>query len=367
MKRLLIYLVIMVFALQACGKAQEETHKTVQRPVIKNVKIETVKLEEIPELTMVTATVRSANTSLVSAKLMGTVSDIKVKTGQWVKKGDVLLTIYSPEIQARVSEAREALAQAQKGYEMAKRNLALMEKTYKRFSALYKEKAISEQEFDEIQTKYDVARLQLKKAEAALSMAKARVKEAEAYNAYTVIKSPVDGRVAEKKIDIGSMTLPGTPLFVIEEPRYRVEVPVDESLMDKIKPGMKLKVRIDAINIITEGIVEEISHQVDPVTRTFTVKLGLKGIKGLMGGQFARVIIPKGTKKLILVPEKAIVKRGQLTGVYVVDSNGIVTLRFIRTGKTVDSKVEVLSGLDPDERIVVDGVENVQDGGIIKG
>ena len=367
MKRLLAYFVIMIFALQACGKASEEVHKKIQRPVISNVAVETIEAKEFPQYYVITATVRSANTSLVSAKLMGTVSEINVKTGDWVKKGDVLLKIFSPEIQARVHEAQEALAQAQKGYEMAKRNLKLMEKTFKRFSALFKEKAISEQEFDEIQTKYDIAKLELKKAEAALSMTKARVKEAEAFDAYTVIKSPVDGRIAEKKIDVGSMTLPGTPLFVIEEPRYRVEVPVDESLMNKIKPGMKIKVMIDSLGVTTYGVVEEISHQVDPVTRTFNVKLGLSNVKGLMGGQFARVIINKGIQKKIVVPEKAIVKRGQLTGVYVVDKDGIVTLRFIRTGKTLDSGVEVLSGLDAGERIVIDGLDKVQDGGVIRG
>ncbi len=366
MKKTIYLLVVLLMFTQACSKSEPESVKR-QRPVVTDVKTEVVKTTEIPQTYEVTATVRSANTSMVSAKLMGTVTEIMVKTGERVKKNDVLLKISSPEIQARLKQAKDGLQQAQEAYEMAKRNLTLMEKTYKRFKALLDEKAVSQQEFDEVKTKYDVAKIELKRAQSAVKMARARVKEAEAFNAYTIIRSPVSGRVAEKKIDVGSMTAPGMPLFIIEEPRYRVEVSVDEGLLKYIKKGMPLSISIESLGINTTGTVEEISHQIDPATRTFKVKIGLKHIKGLMGGQFARVIIPVGVKKQLLVPAKAIIYRGQLTGVYVVDDKGIVSLRFVRLGKQVDDKVEVLSGLNPGERIVTDGVERLQDGAVIKG
>ncbi len=362
----LILTLLILSLILSCSKKTEE-HAQVKRPVVKGVRTEVVKAVEIPQTYEVTATVRSANTSMVSAKLMGTVTEIMVKTGDRVKKGQLLLKISSPEINARLRQAKDGLEQARQAYEMAKQNLELMEKTYKRFHALLEEKAISQQEFDEVQTKYDVAKLELKRAEAAVKMAQARVKEAQAFRAYTLIKSPVSGRVAEKKIDVGSMTAPGMPLFIIEEPRYRVEVPVDEGLIKNIKKGMPLKVSIDSLGVYTTGRVEEIAHQVDPLTRTFNVKIGLKQIKGLMGGQFARVTIPRGVKKEILIPSKAIVHRGQLTGVYVVDEAGMATLRFVRLGKQSGENTVVLSGLTPGEKIVVEGVQKVQDGALIKG
>ena len=364
-KGVFLLIAFLLFSI-SCSKSEPEK-VNIERPVVTGVKTMVVKTTEIPRTYEVTATVRSANTSMVSAKLMGTVTEIRVKTGDRVKKGDVLLRISSPEIQARLRQAKDGLQQAQEAYEMAKRNLALMEKTYKRFKALLDEKAVSQQEFDEVKTKYDVAQIELKRAESAVKMARAKVKEAEAFTAYTIIRSPVSGRVAEKKIDVGSMTAPGMPLFIIEEPRYRVEVPVDEGLLKYIKKGMTLKVSIEALAIDTEGKVEEISHQIDPSTRTFKVKIGLKHLKGLMGGQFARVIIPAGVNRQLLVPAKAIIHRGQLTGLFVVDNSGIVSLRFVRLGKQVDHRVEVLSGLNPGERIVVDGVDRLQDGAVIKG
>ncbi|RMG69319.1 MAG: efflux RND transporter periplasmic adaptor subunit [Nitrospirae bacterium] len=365
MKKGIFLLIAMMILVVSCSSSEEGVK--VERPVVRGVKTEVVKTMEVPQTYKVTATVRSSNTSMVSAKLMGTVTEIMVKTGDRVKKGDLLLRISSPEIKARLRQAKDGLREARQAYEMAKRNLALAEKTYNRFKALLAQKAVSQQEFDEVETKYDLARLGLKRAEAAVKMAEARVREAEAFNAYTLIRSPVTGRVAEKRIDVGSMTAPGMPLFIIEEPRYRVEVPVDESLLKYVRKGMPLKVSIEALGIETEGRVEEISHQIDPATRTFKVKIGLKKIEGLMGGQFARVTIPSGVKKELLVPKSAVVHRGQLTALYVVDEKGVVSLRFVRLGKVLDHRVEVLSGLNPGERIVTEGVEKVQDGAIIKG
>jgi multidrug efflux pump subunit AcrA (membrane-fusion protein) len=87
---------------------------------------------------------------------------------------------------------------------------------------------------------------------------------------------------------------------------------------------------------------------------------------GLRSGLYARVKIPSGKKEALLAPQGAIVEKGQLTGVYAVDGQGIVTYRLIRTGKAYDGNREILSGLKPNDRIIVQGVEKARDGGIIE-
>jgi multidrug efflux pump subunit AcrA (membrane-fusion protein) len=104
---------------------------------------------------------------------------------------------------------------------------------------------------------------------------------------------------------------------------------------------------------------------VDPLSRTFLVKVEIKD-QSLKTGLYGRALLPKGEKEKILVPRMAIVEKGQLIGVYAVDDNGVITYRLVRTGKVYGENVEVLSGLKGGERIVVDGIEKVVDGGVVK-
>ncbi|RME64596.1 MAG: efflux RND transporter periplasmic adaptor subunit, partial [Nitrospirae bacterium] len=334
-RKIITVLVSMVLVLFACSSEKHEQVSVKETAPVTGVKTSKPVLEQTPLFYETTGYVKAKNTSIVSAKMMGTVEAIYVKEGQWVKKGEPLLKIYSPEVEAKVRQAEEAV-------QMAQKQKAFAEATYKRFEALYREKAISEQEFDDIKTKRDLALLQLKRAKAGLQ-------EARAYESYTVVRAPQSGRVAEKKIDVGTMAAPGMPLFVLEEPRYQVVFSVDESLADKIKTGKEIFVSIKSLNYKGTVRVEEVSQAIDPMTRTFTVKGALPEVKGLRGGLFAEVKVPVGETKKLLVPSKAIFKWGALEAVYVVDRERTVHLRLVKTGKSYGENVEVLSGIEPED------------------
>ncbi len=122
---------------------------------------------------------------------------------------------------------------------------------------------------------------------------------------------------------------------------------------------------IESLNRQWTGKVAQILPTVDQQSRTFIVKVSLSG-PGLKTGLYAKIKIPQGTKEVIRVPQTAIVEKGQLTGVYTVDSQGVVSYRLVRTGKEYDGNLEILSGLKPKDRIIVKGAEKAVDGGILE-
>jgi multidrug efflux pump subunit AcrA (membrane-fusion protein) len=126
---------------------------------------------------------------------------------------------------------------------------------------------------------------------------------------------------------------------------------------------MKASAFIGALERHIDGVVTEIVPSIDPASRSFLVKIGLRG-EGLRNGLYAKVSLPVGEKEALLVPPDAVVERGQLTGIYTVGDDSVITFRLVRIGRTYGEEVEILSGLDPDRKIIVRGVEKAIDGGL---
>ena len=350
-----------------CGEKIQPGDHEVERSLVEGVTLGTVESSVVPEFYEAAGTIRAKNTSMISAKVMGTVETIHVNPGQRVRKNEVLLELYAPDIDAKLEGAREAVEEARRGALLAEKNKILMENTFARYEKLFEGKAITEQQYDEMKTKKEVASLQYEMALRALKRAEAGAREAEAFMEYRVIRSPLDGVIAEKKIDVGSMASPSIPLLVIEEQKYQVEVSVNESLLNKIYQEMIVPVTIDSLQVNTTAEVIEIVHQINPMTRTFTVKLDLlEEDIPYRGGLYCTARFPVGEKSLILVSPEAVMIRGQLRGVFVVNKKGVLTLRFVKTGKQRNGLIEILSGLEAGERIVVKGIDRAVDGGILK-
>lgn len=182
---------------------------------------------------------------------------------------------------------------------------------------------------------------------------------------FTRITAPESGIVTDKKIDVGSMAMPGVPFLIIESTGdYHVEASVDEALLGLLKKGVDVDVGIDSLGKEIRGRIRELVPSIDPQSRTFLIKIGLSG-SGLRSGLFARVRIPAGVRECLLVPEKAIVNKGQLTGVYVFDDKGLITYRVIKKGKRYGNTVEVLTGLKAGEKVIVEGVDKAIDGALL--
>jgi len=141
-----------------------------------------------------------------------------------------------------------------------------------------------------------------------------------------------------------------------------LEAQVGETWIAQVKRGMTAKVVFDAINAELTGKVDEIVPAGDPRSRTFTIKIALPSHPLLRSGLYGKALFSLGKKAALLVPAAAVVEKGQLVGLYAVDGAGRVRLRLVQLGGRHDGKLEVLSGLQAGDRIVVDGVKRISDG-----
>lgn len=279
-------------------------------------------------------TVRAKLHAVIEAKVSGKIEQMLVVPGQPVTNGELLGAIDAREIQAQYDQALAVRQQA--------------ESDLKRATDLFQQKILSSSEFDAAQSKFRVA-------DAAATVAKTLL-------GYTRVTAPFDGVIMRKDADVGDLAAPGKSLLEMEDPRHlRLEADVPEALVDKIRLGDALSVRVDALETNLTGVVSEIAPAADPNSRTFVVKLDLPPVSGLRAGQFARVAVPAGEVSALRVPVSAVVQRGQLELLFVVADHH-AQLRIIKTGTQVGDEVEVVSGLDSGEQVVISGADQLVDG-----
>ena len=206
---------------------------------------------------------------------------------------------------------------------------------------------------------------------AKMDQVKADITSAQVYVGYSRMNAPINGIVTSKQAEIGLLAAPGVPLLTLEDDtRYRLEVSVEDSMLKKVRLDTPVRISIDTLGPQEfSSRVTEIVPASDPGSRSSTVKIDLFDGKGKLFGQsilqsgvFGKARFPVGEKQLLKVPQRSIFQRGQLTGVFIVDSTDMICLRLIKTGKPYGDQLEVLSGLNDGDRIVVEGVDRVKDG-----
>ena len=337
-------------------------------------------------------TTRSKTTSTIQSRVLGHVLEVHVTEGSEVASGQLLVEVDARDPQAQLEQAEsnhaavlqsaqeiaESIRAAASARDAADANLALAKTTFERQERLVATGAVSRQTFDEAEARYKSAAAEAKAAEDTLKSIQARegeitsriksaaagVELARVALGFTQIVAPFDGVITAKTVDAGDLVSPGVPLLEVEDSRhYRLEIPVDEALGTSIQVGTSVHTRIDSLDTVPlEGTVSEVVPRVDPSTRTFLVKIDLPFQPGLRSGLFGRAVFPGPDVETILIPRSAILEQGQLTGVYAIDAAGIARLRLIKTGREIADRVEVLSGLNEGEAIVVDPIEAISDG-----
>jgi RND family efflux transporter MFP subunit len=240
------------------------------------------------------------------------------------------------------------------GISAADSDLALAEATFRRYQTLYDRKSVSPQEFDEVKARQQGARARRDMAKAGQAQTQATLSQARTSLDYTRIRAPFEGVVTEKKADSGTLTSPGMPIFTVEDVRrYRLEVTVNESDLRYVRTGQQVSVEIDTFeDAALKGKVVQIVPAADPASRTFLVKIDLPTNTGLRSGLFGRAQFSRGERRTLLIPRSAVVDRGQLQGIFVLDQNKVASLRYITLGRTSGSAIEVLAGLQDGEQLV---------------
>lgn len=352
--------------LTSCSDKVKPGSAEVKRQQVSGVTLEHVGLTSVNSYYESAGTVKPKATSVISASVMGTVHSIKVQEGQQVKAGQILLLLDDRDAVQRLAAAEAGHNEALRGLDEAAQRRSLANITYKRYRNLADEKVISPQEMDQIESQKKVSDIGYQRAEQGVGRARAQLEEARINKGFSRIVAPFSGLITEKKIDEGNLAMPATPLLVLEDTsEYRVDAYLGERLGSKLTVGMAVPVILAAEGRQITGKLGEIVQAVDPATRTFLVKVFLKD-SALRSGLFVRILVPEGKKEALLVPRSAVVDKGQLSGLYVVDERGVMTYRIVKLGQTYGDRVEVLSGLRNNERIAVAGLDRAIDGGVVK-
>lgn len=287
-----------------------------------------------PATEEVVGTVQARLRAVIEAKASGRVEKMLAAPGQSVKAGDLLVQLDAREIQARLDQAVATRDQAARDTE--------------RLRLLLGQNAISRQEFETVESRHRVAA--------------GVVAEAETLLGYTKVVAPFSGVITRKLADVGDLASPGRALLEMEDPAVlRVETGVPESLIRRVRMGAALEVRSAPADSPVLAVVSEMAPAADPGSRTFNVKLDLPAEGGLRAGQFARVSVPVGESAALLVPAGAVFQRGQMEIVFVV-ADRRAQLRLVKTGRRLGSAVELVSGVSPGERVVVEGADALRDG-----
>lgn len=347
---------VLAVTIVLAGCSGERPTASAVPETVRDVTVIAVQPATIPDMIEAVGTLQAAETSVLAAQMMGNIVQMRAHEGDRVQRGQILAVLDEAQPRATLDHATAADLASQQESAASDSNFTLAEATLKRYQGLYDKKSVSPQEFDEIKARYQAAQARREMARAGQAQAKAALQQARTALSYTRIVAPFDGLVTEKKAEVGTLASPGMPIFTIEDlRRYRLQATVNESDLRYVRMGQQVPVQIDAIgDREMTGKVVEIVPAADPGSRSFLVKIELPSDPAIRSGLFGRAYFPRGERSALLIPRVAMVQRGQLQGIYVLDSNHVAGLRYVTLGKPAAEKIEVLAGLQAGETLVSD-------------
>ena len=302
----------------------------------------TVILTTEPLIDQAAGTLRAKIETVISPVITATISSIAVRSGDEVKAGEVLVKLDARELKARVDQSRQAVAAARARLEQAEKDFQRVQRIYKADSG-----AISKADLERVNAA-------LETAQADHLRSRRQEDETKTALSYGTLTAPIDGRIVERYADPGDTARQGQPLLRMYDPgTLRLEASVRESVASKLSKGQKLAAAVDAVNRRYEAVVDEIVPTADPGSRSFLVRVSLKGDPGLYPGMFGRLMIPIGQIEKMYIPIDAVTNVGQLNFVIVKSKQGS-TRRFVRLGERgAKDSIAVVSGLSPGEIVLV--------------
>jgi RND family efflux transporter MFP subunit len=305
-----------------------------------------VQYRDVDQTYAAEAYVEAVKQSTVSAQISGRVVEVLFDVGDYVKKGDVIARIDEREVAQAYAGSQAQAAQAQATLVNAKAN-------YERSRQLFERKFVS-------QAALDSALAQYKAAQAAAAAAGAGAGVAATTKGYATIVAPYSGVVAARQIEVGEMAAPGKPLMTGFDPKdLRVVASVPQYKIDEVRNAPRASVEFPAQHKWVQATSVTVLPVADARTHTTRVRLNLpEDLRGVYPGMFARAYFTTGKAKKLLVPQAAVVRRSEVTGVYVVDGKGKASLRQVRLGETqINGDVEVLAGINSGETVALDPVK----------
>ena len=315
--------------------------------------------------------VQARTTATITSRILAPVREVRVSPGDRVREGQTLIVLDSDDLAAGARAAHSATLAAEQGAKAAaaellaaEAGLALARASHDRIASLQAKRSATAQELDDATAALRSAEARVAGASARTSQAVSAVDSARAAgdranttHSFTTIAAPFDGTITGKMVEPGNMASPGIPLLRLEDTHgFRLEVRVDESRIGQIRNDDIVPVFLGTGTTSIAGTVTEVSRAVETDVRAFLVKIALPDADGLRSGEFGKARFSGTPRRVLTVPSSAIVRRGQLTSVFVVDQ-GIARVRLVSL-----SESEVLAGLTESEWVILSPPDDVADG-----
>jgi RND family efflux transporter MFP subunit len=289
--------------------------------------------------------VEAVKQTTLGAQVAGRIVELNVKAGDTVRAGQVLARIDARTADQAVAASLSQVAEAEA-------NLANAKRKHERNRDLLAQKFVSQAAVDQSEADY-------KATQAQLAAVKANSGQAVAAQTFNTIAAPYAGVVGATLAEMGDMAQPGRPLVTLFDPRdLRVTATLPQATLPNLKLAEPVRVEIASLGRSVTATKVTVIPVADARTHTTRIRLDLPVTEGVLPGQFARARFVTGGTRALAVPATAVLRRGEVTALYVVDAQGRAQLRQIRTGEEVgDGFVEILSGLSAGERIATNPVQ----------
>jgi len=308
-------------------------------PLANDAEVVAVRRITRPRYESAVGTVKPVHEVAVASKILAVIEQVRVTAGQPVRTGEVLVVLDDDALTARVAQAEAAAEAARAAAERAGQDLGRAER-------LRAQNVVTQAELD-------AAVAAAKGTEAERMRAVRTVEEARVMLSYTQLASPIDGIVVDKRADVGDTAVPGQVLVTLYDPaRMQMVASVREGLATKLTVGQEVPATLENLGIECHATVSEIVPESQAASRSFLVKVTGPCPPGVTSGMFGRIAVPLEDESLLVVPERAIRRVGQLTMVDLA-SDGRAVRRAVRLGREIDGEREVLAGLADGDRVVV--------------
>lgn len=335
----------------ACG--EKPVAKTRPPPL---VVVSPVTVMDVPVLARAPVDLKPIAQADVGSKTTGYLDAVLVDRGDVVKKGQLLALVRPAELADQLTAAKSAVAQAQASSGLAKANL-------ERAQALAPKGLVSQQELQNAMTAAAASEAQLASSQAQLGAVATRIGE-------TRLEAPFDGVVMSRRLDPGALVSAssGAVLTIAKLDVVRLFLAVNERQAPSVKVGQVARVQFDAFpGRVFEGKVERLAPGFDPVTRTLDAEVHLANAeRALRPGMYGRASLElERHPSALVVPIGAVQLSGGRSFVYVLEGD-TAKRREVKTGETLDERLEVLEGLQAGAQVITRGIDVLSDGAKVR-
>ena len=292
----------------------------------------TVGKQEVPQTSVYTSSVEPYAKNNIAPQTSMRISKINVEVGDFVRAGQILAEMDRLQLQ------------------QAELQMKNNETEYNRLKGLYDAGGLSKSDLDAIELSYKVSKTNY-----------------DNLLQNTILRSPINGVVTARNYDKGDMFSMGQPIYTVEQiVPVKLLVGISESDYSKVKKGNEVNITVDAFpGKVFVGKINRIYPTINESTHTFDVEVIVPNKDNVLRpGMYARVTVQFGVNNSVVVPDTAIVKQ---TGsgerfVYVLNADGTVTYQNVKLGRRIDSKYEILSGVEDGAKVVTEGQVRLKDG-----